>query len=79
MQAFMAPMSWAALTREGENIIDANEYATLLWAAKPVLKDIPTSRLSLPTKVKGQHVKQMYVCFRVVILSTASLQLVFTL
>ncbi|XP_047453991.1 otoancorin [Mugil cephalus] len=59
IQAFMAPMSWAALTGEGENNIDANEYDTLLWAAKPVLQDVRSSRMSLPGKVKAEHIKKM--------------------
>ncbi|XP_014839938.1 PREDICTED: uncharacterized protein LOC106916275 isoform X1 [Poecilia mexicana] len=54
MNAFVAPLSWATLTAQSENYIDSSDYNTLLWAAKPVLQDIPSARTTLPSRV-GSH------------------------
>ncbi|XP_040901377.1 uncharacterized protein otoa [Toxotes jaculatrix] len=59
IRAFVAPMSWTTLTIQGENKVDSDNYDTLLWAAKPALEDMPSSKMTLPTKVEGQNMKKM--------------------
>ncbi|XP_044065278.1 otoancorin isoform X2 [Siniperca chuatsi] len=59
MQAFVAPLSWATLTTRSENNMDSDDYDTLLWAAKPALQDMPSTRMNLPINVEGQNVKNM--------------------
>ncbi|XP_034410223.1 uncharacterized protein LOC117745798 [Cyclopterus lumpus] len=48
MQAFVAPLCWATLTTQSENMT-SDEYDTLLSAAKPALQNMPFSRMNLPT------------------------------
>lgn len=59
MRAFMAPLSWATLTTQSENNLDSDDYDTLLWAAKPVLLDMPSTRMELPNHVAYQNLGQM--------------------
>ncbi|XP_071326560.1 otoancorin [Trachinotus anak] len=59
MRAFFAPVSWTTLTTQSENNMDSDDYDTLLWASKPALQDIPSSRINLPTNAKGQNMKNM--------------------
>ncbi|XP_072250370.1 otoancorin [Leuresthes tenuis] len=60
MKAFVAPLSWSALTaRTEDSNFDSNDYDSLLWAAKPVLEDIPYARMKLPPKVEGKNMKKM--------------------
>ncbi|XP_060906639.1 uncharacterized protein otoa isoform X2 [Labrus mixtus] len=48
MKAFMAPMSWVTLKKKCVNNISSDDYDTLLSAAKPVVLDMPSSRVNLP-------------------------------
>ncbi|XP_013884979.1 otoancorin [Austrofundulus limnaeus] len=59
MEAFIAPLSWAALTSQTENFINSSDYDTLLAAAKPVLVEVPSARTKLPTKIQSQNLKKM--------------------
>ncbi|XP_032413999.1 uncharacterized protein otoa isoform X1 [Xiphophorus hellerii] len=59
MNAFVAPLSWATLTAQSENYFDSNDYNTLLWAAKPVLQDIPSARAMLPSRVGAHNMVNM--------------------
>ncbi|XP_054903588.1 uncharacterized protein otoa [Poeciliopsis prolifica] len=59
MNAFVAPLSWATLTGQSENSFDSNDYNTLLWAAKPVLQDIPSARAKLPARVGARNMVNM--------------------
>ncbi|KAM4579953.1 otoancorin isoform 2-T2 [Odontesthes bonariensis] len=60
MKAFVAPLSWSALTaRTEDSNFDSNDYDSLLWAAKPVLEDIPYATMKLPPKVEGKNMKKM--------------------
>ncbi|XP_022621926.1 otoancorin [Seriola dumerili] len=59
VRAFLAPVSWATLTTNSENNMDSDDYDTLLWAAKPALLDMPSSRMNLPSKAEGQNMKKM--------------------
>ncbi|XP_056236500.1 otoancorin [Seriola aureovittata] len=59
VRAFLAPVSWATLTTNSENNMDSDDYDTLLWAAKPALLDMPSSRMNLPSKAEGQNMKMM--------------------
>ncbi|XP_041843600.1 otoancorin [Melanotaenia boesemani] len=59
MKAFVAPMSWAALTTQGEGDINSSDYDTLVWAAKPVLQDIPSARMNLPPIAGGGNIEKM--------------------
>ncbi|KAM4567908.1 otoancorin [Fundulus diaphanus] len=59
VEAFVAPMSWATLTAQRENYFDCSDYSTLLWAAKPVLQDVPSARMMLPARVAKQNMGPM--------------------
>ncbi|XP_026172964.1 uncharacterized protein LOC113136395 isoform X2 [Mastacembelus armatus] len=59
MKAFVAPLSWTILTTQGENNIASDDYDMLLWAARPALQEMPSSRVALPTRVESQHLKKM--------------------
>ncbi|XP_026173158.1 uncharacterized protein LOC113136499 isoform X2 [Mastacembelus armatus] len=59
MKAFVAPLSWTILTTQGENNVALDDYDTLLWAARPALQEMPSSRIALPTRVESQHLKKM--------------------
>ncbi|XP_061572831.1 otoancorin [Cololabis saira] len=59
MAAFVGPLSWATLTQKDDNYVKSTDYDTLLLAVKPVLRDILSERMELPTKVEGQRVKKM--------------------
>ncbi|XP_027142923.1 uncharacterized protein LOC104934470 [Larimichthys crocea] len=59
MHAFVAPMCWETLTTQSEDIMDSQDYDKLLWAAKPALQDMPSSKMKLPNKIGGQKVKKM--------------------
>uniref|UniRef100_A0A3B4Y8Y5 Otoancorin n=1 Tax=Seriola lalandi dorsalis TaxID=1841481 RepID=A0A3B4Y8Y5_SERLL len=59
VRAFLAPVSWATLTTNSENNMDSDDYDTLLWAAKPALLDMPSSKMNLPSKAEGQNMKMM--------------------
>ncbi|XP_042279656.1 otoancorin [Thunnus maccoyii] len=57
MRAFVAPLSWATLTTQGENNMDSGDYEALLLAAKPAL--LSMKRMIFPTRVEGQNMKMM--------------------
>ncbi|KAM6909657.1 otoancorin [Xenentodon cancila] len=59
MAAFVGPLSWATLTTQDENYVNSTDYDTLLLAVKPVLQDLLSEKMKLPTKVEGQNVKKM--------------------
>ncbi|XP_038146105.1 otoancorin isoform X2 [Cyprinodon tularosa] len=59
MKAFVAPMSWAMLRAQPENYFNSSDYKTLLWAAKPVLEDIPSARMMLPARVGKDNMGPM--------------------
>lgn len=59
MHAFVAPLSWETLTTQSENNMDLDDYDTLLWAAKPALQGMPSSRMELPIRIAHQKVKKM--------------------
>lgn len=59
MQAVVAPLSWKTLTMQGENSINPDHYDTLLWAARPAMQDLSSSRMNLPTKVEAQYMEKM--------------------
>ncbi|XP_045900376.1 otoancorin [Micropterus dolomieu] len=59
MQAVVAPLSWETLYTQSERHMDSDDYDALLWAAKPVLQDMSSTRMNLPIKVEGQNVKKM--------------------
>ncbi|KAG8010055.1 hypothetical protein GBF38_014215, partial [Nibea albiflora] len=44
---------------QSEDIVDSQDYDKLLWAAKPALQDMPSSKMKLPVKIRGQRVKKM--------------------
>ncbi|TKS82067.1 Otoancorin Precursor [Collichthys lucidus] len=39
--------------------MDSQDYDKLLWAAKPALQHMPSSKMKLPNKIGGQKVKKM--------------------
>ncbi|XP_020497597.1 otoancorin [Labrus bergylta] len=55
MKAFMAPMSWVTLKKKCVNNISSDDYDTLLSAAKPVVLDMPSSRVNLPDVAVGPN------------------------
>ncbi|KAM9353471.1 otoancorin [Symphorus nematophorus] len=59
MHAFVAPLSWETLTTRGVDDMDSDDYDTLLWAARPALQGMPSSRMRLPDKASHQEVKKM--------------------
>uniref|UniRef100_A0A8D3DX92 Otoancorin n=1 Tax=Scophthalmus maximus TaxID=52904 RepID=A0A8D3DX92_SCOMX len=64
MQAVVAPLSWKTLTMQGENSINPDHYDTLLWAARPAMQDLSSSRMNLPTKVEAQYMEKMMMMLR---------------
>lgn len=61
MRAFVAPQSWATLSTQSETNIDSDEYDLLLWAARPTLQEMPSTKMELPIKVAQPKVKKMSV------------------
>nr|XP_046256838.1 otoancorin [Scatophagus argus]XP_046256839.1 otoancorin [Scatophagus argus]XP_046256840.1 otoancorin [Scatophagus argus] len=59
MRAFVGSMFWSTLTTQSDNNMDSDDYDTLLWAAKPVLRDMPLTRMGLPMKLAHERVKNM--------------------
>ncbi|XP_068179193.1 otoancorin [Antennarius striatus] len=59
MRAFVAPESWSILTAQSEDNEDLNDYENYLWAAMPMLQDIPFNKIKLPNKAVRQKVKKM--------------------
>ncbi|MEQ2314344.1 hypothetical protein AMECASPLE_011119, partial [Ameca splendens] len=59
MKAFVAAMSWSTLTAQSEKYFNTSDYNTLLWAAKPVLQDIPSARMMLPARVGTFNMRPM--------------------
>ncbi|KAM4735242.1 otoancorin [Anableps anableps] len=59
MKAFVAPLSWATLTAQSKTYFDSIDYNTLLWAAKPVLQDIPSTGMMLPARVDAHNMATM--------------------
>lgn len=59
MHAFVASLSWDALTAQRENITDLDDYDNLLWASKPALQDISSKRIKLPVSLARPKVKKM--------------------
>lgn len=61
IEGFVAPLSWVTLTAPRGNYFDSSDYKTLLWAAKPVLQNIPSARMMLPARVDTNHMIAMSV------------------
>ncbi|XP_067365180.1 otoancorin [Channa argus] len=59
IRAFMAPLSWTALTTQGEHNMSSDDYDILLWAAKPALQEMIFSGISLPPKIDSQNLEKM--------------------
>lgn len=59
MHAFVASLSWDALTAQRENITDLDDYDNLLWASKPALQDVSSKRIKLPVSLAHPKVKMM--------------------
>ncbi len=60
IHAFMAPLSWAALTMQSENNkMDSDDYDSLLWAAKPALQEMPPTSMKLPNIVPRLNMMKM--------------------
>ncbi|RVE62701.1 hypothetical protein OJAV_G00159600 [Oryzias javanicus] len=59
LKAFVAPASWTALITQRASNINPDNYNALLWAAKPVLEDVPSETMKLPAKVDRQSMKNM--------------------
>ncbi|XP_074539191.1 otoancorin [Halichoeres trimaculatus] len=64
IKATVATQSWKILTENGENKIDLDNYDTLLRGARPVLLDMPPSRMNLPDNVKGEYMEKWMMMFR---------------
>lgn len=61
MRAFVAPLSWEALTTPEENITDMDDYEKLMLATKPALQDISLGRMRLPKHLALLKVTRMWV------------------
>lgn len=59
VRAFVAPLSWKALTTPEENITDMDDYEKLLWAIKPALRDITFRTMMLPKRLALEKVLRM--------------------
>lgn len=59
MRAFVAPLSWEALTTPEENITDMDDYEKLMLATKPALQDISLGRMRLPKHLALLKVARM--------------------
>lgn len=61
VRAFVAVLSWKALTTPKENITDMNDYEKLLLATKPALRDIFLRTMMLPKSLAREKVAMMWV------------------
>ncbi|XP_041799048.1 otoancorin isoform X2 [Chelmon rostratus] len=59
VHAFMAPLSWAALTTQSDNNMDSDDYDTLLWAARSAVQGMPATRMKLPIEPPPERVKMI--------------------
>lgn len=59
VHAFLAPLSWEALTSPRENITDMDDYEKLMLATKPALQEIPLRGMRLPRHLALQKVARM--------------------
>lgn len=57
MRAFLAPLSWAAITQNATQF-DPEQLRKMLWAAKPFLETSPPS-LMLPQALQGPQLGEM--------------------
>ncbi|XP_029928661.1 otoancorin [Myripristis murdjan] len=48
MRAFAAPYSWKILTTMGDRDMDPEDYDGMVWAAKPLLQNMPPVKMNLP-------------------------------
>ncbi|KAM6967469.1 otoancorin [Aplochiton taeniatus] len=60
LRAFVAPLSWRALTSNGSgHNLNPEEYEGMVWAAKPLLQTMPPVSLGLPPNVQIPHLANM--------------------
>lgn len=57
MRAFLAPLSWNVLMGGGD--MTPEDYESMMWAAEPLLQDMPPSDMSLPRTVDRSTMKRM--------------------
>lgn len=64
MRAFVAALSWEALTTPKENITDMDDYEKLVLATKPALQDISSGRMRLPKHLSLLKVARMMMLLK---------------
>ncbi|KAK6280684.1 hypothetical protein J4Q44_G00391110, partial [Coregonus suidteri] len=59
LRAFIAPLSWVALTMKGGDDMAPEDYGRLVWAAKPLLQNMPPPQMTLPPWIQNPHLEEM--------------------
>ncbi|XP_028831516.1 putative stereocilin-like protein isoform X2 [Denticeps clupeoides] len=62
MRAFIGPLAWMTAMRNPINL-DPEDLGKLLWAAKPFLKNMFPSNITLPSRLPHTHVAEMMKLF----------------
>ncbi|XP_071385316.1 otoancorin isoform X4 [Centroberyx affinis] len=59
MQAFVAPLSWKTLTMADGDNMGEEDYDSFLRAAKPLLQNMPSTKMDLPSSIQLPHMAKM--------------------
>ncbi|XP_052358562.1 otoancorin-like [Oncorhynchus keta] len=59
LRAFIAPLSWVALMMKGGDDMEPEDYGSLVWAAKPLLQNMPPLQMTLPPWIQNPHLEEM--------------------
>ncbi|KAL0985377.1 hypothetical protein UPYG_G00156120 [Umbra pygmaea] len=63
LRAFIAPLSWVALTMKSGDNMTPEDYGSLLWAVKPFLLNMPPPQMNLPPRIQNPHLEEMMKVF----------------
>ncbi|XP_034029550.1 LOW QUALITY PROTEIN: otoancorin [Thalassophryne amazonica] len=59
IRASLAPLVWMLLTNHDINNMDLEQYESLLWVAKPLLADVPLTKMKLPLKIEINYMEKL--------------------
>ncbi|CAL8290739.1 unnamed protein product [Merluccius merluccius] len=62
MQAFLAPFSWEILM--GGKDMNSEDYDSIVWAAKPLLQNMPPSDITLPHTLTRSKLERMMILLK---------------